>query len=100
MNKTIYFGGPIITMEPDSTPSALLVEGGKIRKLGEKEELLALCPDAQLYDLKGHTLLPAFMDPHSHITSFANTLGLVDLDRRLPQRAEYPARPVDHRPGV
>ena len=80
MNKTIYFGGPIITMEPDSTPSALLVEGGKIRKLGEKEELLALCPDAQLYDLKGHTLLPAFIDPHSHITSFANTLGLVDLD--------------------
>ncbi len=80
MNKTIYFGGSIITMEPDSTPSALLVEDGKIRKLGEKEELLALCPDAQLCDLKGHALLPAFIDPHSHITSFASTLGLVNLD--------------------
>lgn len=80
MNKTIYFGGPIVTMEEGASPSALLVEDGIIRKMGGKEELLALCPDAELFDLEGHTLLPAFIDPHSHVTSLANTLGLVDLD--------------------
>ena len=45
MNKTIYFGGPIITMEPDSTPSALLVErAAKSANLAKKRSFWPSAP--------------------------------------------------------
>ena len=31
-------------------------------------------------DLAGHTLLPGFIDSHSHISSYSATINLVHLD--------------------
>ena len=33
----------------------------------------------QRKDLAGKTLLPSFMDSHSHLTALAQTMGLVNL---------------------
>ena len=76
MQKTLYFGGPILTMEGPRPQyvTALLVEDGLIRALGTVEELTALAPDARQADLEGHALLPAFLDPHSHFSACANAL--------------------------
>ena len=78
--KTIYFGGDIVTMEQGSAPEAVVVEDGLITALGGREELLRRHPDAVRRDLGGRTLLPAFLDSHSHITAFSTTLGLCQLD--------------------
>lgn len=83
MQETIYTGGNILTMDPRtkaaSCPDAVLVQNGKIAGLGRLFDLREVAPDARVRDLGGHTLLPGFIDPHSHITSFASTLGLVQL---------------------
>lgn len=79
--KTIYTNGTIITMEDGLREvEALCVEAGKILELGKKEGLIEKYKDAKVFDLKGHTLLPAFLDAHSHFSATANALLQVPLD--------------------
>lgn len=80
MKQTIYYGGDILTLERGERTEAVLVEDGVIRELGTKEALLASAPGARRADLHGRTLMPAFIDVHSHITAYAQTFGLVSLE--------------------
>lgn len=69
--QTLYHNGNIITMD-ENCPSveALLVSDGKIEALGTLEALSALSQDEiHEVDLAGKTLLPGFIDGHSHIGS-------------------------------
>jgi predicted amidohydrolase YtcJ len=68
--ETIYFGGPILTMN-DAQPraEAVAVAGGKIIAVGSLEEVSTLKgPDTVMVDLGGRTLVPGFVDPHGHTT--------------------------------
>ncbi len=81
--EAIYYNGRILTMEGcenERYPQGLLVRNGKIAALGEMQALQAQAPLARLVDLEGHALLPAFIDSHSHITGYASTMGLVQLE--------------------
>lgn len=80
MQKIIFYNGTIVTMENDcKTAEAILVEDGKIIKVGEKDKILALKDDnTSLRDLEGKTLLPGFIDPHSHLTAVAYNLLMVN----------------------
>lgn len=44
----------------------VLLRGGKIHRIGQ-EELLLEAPDAEILDGTGKTLLPGFIDPHTHL---------------------------------
>lgn len=79
----IYCNGNIITMD-DNCPvvQALLVENGKILKRGTDEEILSRKEkDTVCVDLKGKTMLPGFIDGHSHFAGVANTLLQCDLSQ-------------------
>jgi len=68
----IYFGGDIITMEGDSAnyAEAVAVKNGKIIFVGTKGDTEKLKGDSTIMnDLQGKTLLPGFIDPHSHFMS-------------------------------
>ena len=70
MADAIFFGGDILTMvgEQAEYAEALVVSGENIAFVGEKEASLALADEnTKLIDLKGKTLLPGFIDPHSHV---------------------------------
>lgn len=87
MKTVIYTGGDIITMDENyKNPEAIAVEGGKIAAVGSLEEIKAKCADAETVNLDGKTLIPAFIDAHSHFTMQAQSLGMVDL--RLVQSME------------
>lgn len=65
----IYFGGDIITMEGDSAAyaEAVAVKNGKIIFIGKKSDVEKLKGDStKMNDLKGKTMLPGFLDAHSH----------------------------------
>jgi predicted amidohydrolase YtcJ len=65
---TIYSGGNIITIN-DAAPSAeaLAVKDGRILAVGAKAEVLKSKGAAtKLVDLGGKTLIPGFVDGHSH----------------------------------
>lgn len=81
MSQILYWGGTIITMEEPLTVQAVLVENGRILAAGSLETVRAAADEmAVQVDLKGHTMLPAFIDPHSHFTACANATMQVDLD--------------------
>lgn len=81
MNKTIYFNGNVITVnEKEEVATAVMVEDGKIVKVGSCEEILSLKDDkTEVIDLEGKTMLPGFIDPHGHIVATAQTLMIVQL---------------------
>lgn len=68
--QILFFGGPIITMEEEKDhPEAVLIEDGKIKKVGSLKQLeLAANKHVVRRDLKGKCLMPAFIDAHGHIT--------------------------------
>ena len=78
MKGTLYTGGTIYTMEPGvSVAEAVLVENGRIQAVGKRTELEK---DAEkVVDLEGKTMLPAFIDSHSHLMGVANGMLQVDL---------------------
>lgn len=78
--ETLYFGGTILPMTgPEDRLEALLVRDGKIAATGTLAELEAAAPRAKRVDLGGKTLLPAFIDAHSHIPLAAQFAGFADL---------------------
>lgn len=66
---SIWFGGPIVTVN-DKAPSAeaVAVKDGKIVAVGKKTAVMAAerGTSTVLHDLKGRTMTPGFIDPHSH----------------------------------
>ncbi len=74
----IYFGGPIVTVN-DRAPmaEAVAVKDGKIIMVGKKAAVFRAEKGkiTQLRDLKGQTMTPGFIDPHSH---FIDSLSISD----------------------
>lgn len=67
-------------MEEDLIKEAVYIENGIIRKVGNKEEIFKFKDDdTKLVDLKGHILLPGFIDGHSHLSATAYDLIMVNL---------------------
>lgn len=80
MKSTIYYGGDILTLEEGNYAQAILVEDGIIKQVGDASTVfISKTPQTEMVDLKGKTLMPAFIDSHSHITALGNTFGMVDL---------------------
>lgn len=78
----IYYGGSIITMEGDTATyvEALAVKDGKILYVGEKAEAEKMKDSqTQMKDLEGKTLLPGFIDAHSHLATAMNIMGQANV---------------------
>lgn len=76
----LFFNGDIMTMGDNQYPEAVYVEEGRIKKVGTLAEIkLMQKENIELIDLKGKTLMPSFIDSHSHISALAQTLRLVML---------------------
>lgn len=78
----LFYNGDILTMEDDSPnyAEAIVAQNGKIVFVGSKSEAESKFKDSEKIDLKGKTLLPGFIDPHSHFGMVSNTMGQVDLN--------------------
>lgn len=77
--KTLFFGGKILTMAFPLYADAVLVENGIITALGTKSELESAGPD-KLINLNGMTMIPSFIDSHSHFLQAAGALMQVSLN--------------------
>lgn len=71
--KKLYFGGPILTMDKAAPRAeAVLSEDGRILAVGAYDALYT--PEAELVDLAGRTLMPGFVDGHSHMVGVGTNL--------------------------
>jgi predicted amidohydrolase YtcJ len=78
----IFHNGAIITIQDDLPKvEAIALRNGLIQAVGSDREILALQePGTKMIDLQGKTMMPGFVDPHTHILNDAEAhLGL-DMD--------------------
>jgi len=71
--EQLYYNGDLITMEGEGDyAEALLVADGRIKAVGRYDTVAAqMHKDCVRIDLHGKTLMPAFLDGHSHAASVA-----------------------------
>jgi predicted amidohydrolase YtcJ len=67
--QVIFHNGTVLTMDEDgSQAEAMAIRGEKITSVGSENEVLALAaPGATVIDLQGATLMPGFVDAHTHL---------------------------------
>lgn len=78
---TIYYGGDIVTVD-DARPAveAVAVKDGRIAAVGGLQQVQAQAgPGTQMVDLDGRTLLPGFVDAHSHVSLIGFQAGAANL---------------------
>lgn len=90
VNGNIY-----VSFNPVKKVEALIVAGDKIAYIGSNELVKQLIELAKgrLVDLKGHTVLPGFIDSHMHLDELGMYLDMLDLRgvksvRELKRRLE------------
>jgi predicted amidohydrolase YtcJ len=73
----IFHNGVILTMAPGQPEAeAIAIEGEKIAALGSDADILALRQaGSTVIDLDGRTLMPGFVDAHTHILNDARASG-------------------------
>ena len=90
---TIWFGGPILTVN-DKAPlaEAVAVKDGKIVAVGSRKAVVAAEKGraTRLVDLKGHTLIPGFVDGHSHFVG----VGLQAVSANLMPPPDGPVQSI------
>ncbi|GAB5468465.1 MAG: amidohydrolase [Rhodospirillales bacterium] len=93
MSGRLFFGGPIVTMDPACpSPEAVAVRDGKIVATGDKAAAMAaLDAGYESVDLEGRCLLPGFIDAHSHPLWAAKTRGAPVVDVRAETVPTYAA---------
>lgn len=78
--KRIYTNGHIITVDENNPiVEAVVVEDGKIVYTGNTKSALEMNKGHEIIDLKGKTMTPGFIDPHSHFIASSFMSMTVDL---------------------
>lgn len=99
----LYINCNIITMQDDTVieNGFLETDGAFISKIGHMEELV-LSSSENVIDLKGASVLPGFIDAHTHLGMWEDSLGFEgddgneDTDPSTPQlRAIDAVNPID-----
>ncbi|WP_295890468.1 amidohydrolase [uncultured Vibrio sp.] len=81
--EAIYYGGTVITMNDDSPiAQSVAVSDGKIIAVGDEATIKKnfASSDTNLIDLDGHTLMPGFIDSHSHFVAAGMKKATVEMD--------------------
>ncbi len=79
--KKLFFGGKILTLESERPyTEAILTDNGRILMTGTLNGMSAAAGECERVDLNGSTLIPAFIDSHSHFTQVAYSFLQVSLD--------------------
>lgn len=83
-DSTLFFGGQIVTIDPDIPyAEAVLIDNGTIVFVGSLNQARTLTySSTEEVDLAGSTLLPGFIDAHSHPLWAAKTRGAPVVDIR------------------
>jgi len=67
----VYINGIVLTMDTAKTQAeAVAIKNGKILAVGTSKDILRYKGDStQVTDLQGKTMVPGFVDPHSHFAA-------------------------------
>lgn len=98
----IVTGGRVLTMDPvRPRASALAVRGDRLLAVGDDEEIEALAgPKTERVDARGHTIVPGFIDAHSHPLFAEEAVGVnVNLPRIADVKKALAGKAAETPPG-
>lgn len=83
----LLYNASVRTLDPSNPrASALLIAGGRIIAVGEKDQLESLAHGKiEKQDMKGAVLLPGLTDAHIHIQHYALGLSKVDCETKTKE---------------
>lgn len=81
--KKVFYNGRIITLEGNESVESVFIENGKINEIGNYEDIIKKYSEVEKINLEGKTLIPAFLDPHSHFSGAASALLQVPLEEAV-----------------
>jgi predicted amidohydrolase YtcJ len=86
----VFHNGSILTMETEQPEAqALAIQGETILAVGSDDEILALQgPETSVVDLAGRTVLPGFVDGHTHVLRYPDRAGKT-LDEAMGVALSY-----------
>lgn len=95
----VFTNGTVLTMDPENpVAETIIIEDRKIACVGDRS-LPGKYPGAEVHDLGGRILIPAFIDSHNHLSSFAcflpewkNLIGIRTRDAIFSAMAEQHKR--------
>jgi predicted amidohydrolase YtcJ len=78
----VFINGSVLTMDASNpVAEALSVRGERIQNVGTTEEIMAQVDDeTEVMDLHGRTLMPGFIDAHSHFPGSGLAVIAADLN--------------------
>jgi predicted amidohydrolase YtcJ len=78
----VFINGSVLTMDASNpVAEALSVRGERIQNVGTTEEIMAQVDDeTEVMDLQGRTLMPGFIDAHSHFPGSGLAVIAADLN--------------------
>ena len=100
--STLFVGGRVRSLErPGGADEAIAVEDDKILFVGSDDNARSIMPGAQIVDLDGATVLPAFTDSHTHFKRASAFLSLhIDFESVEPRNIADVTRAVGARASV
>ncbi|MCA2001483.1 MAG: amidohydrolase, partial [Chloroflexi bacterium] len=80
----LLYNANIYTFDPSQPKaSAILIDGGRILALGEKDALEAVSRGSvERQDMRGMTVLPGLIDSHFHLEQYALSLRKIDCETK------------------
>lgn len=78
---TIYFNGNVITLDRDElVAEAIAIKDGKILAVGDSTDIISMSGETtRKVNLYGKTMVPGFIDAHSHLSGVAVQVGTANL---------------------
>lgn len=63
----VFLGGDVVTLAEPPVAEAMWIRNGRIERIGAEDEIRAAAgSDAEVLDLEGATVMPGFIEPHTH----------------------------------
>ncbi|PTM60018.1 amidohydrolase [Desmospora activa] len=84
MERALFINGQVITLDSTRpTAEAVYIEWGRIRAVGETEELLLQFGrhDVPVVDWEGNVVTPGLVDNHLHLLAYGMERSLLDLSQ-------------------
>jgi predicted amidohydrolase YtcJ len=79
-SEVVFLGGDIVTMGDPSVVEAMWIKDGRIEQLGSESAVReAAGSDAEIVSLDGATLMPGFIEPHTHPLATALLGSAIDV---------------------
>ncbi len=79
--EKVFINGHVMTMDKNfAEVEAFAVDRGKFMVVGTTKEVIDACPDSEIIDLNGKTVMPGIIESHGHLLSLGQSFVELNVE--------------------